>query len=88
MGILVTPFLKRVSISKSFCSLLDVEDDQNLPLVLDDEEDVSYDVESLFTNIPIKDTLEHIVEQIYTHKKLKPLCSELVFKRLLLKLAT
>ena len=88
LGIHVTPFPKRVNISKSFCSLLDDEDDENLPLVLDDEEDVSCDVESLFTNIPIKDTIEHIIEQIYTHKKLKPICSELIFKRLLLKLAT
>ena len=39
----------------------------NLPPLLYDEEDVSYDVESLFTNIPIKDTVEYIVEQIYTH---------------------
>ena len=46
------------------------------------------DVESLFTNIPIKDTIiEYIIEQIYTHKKLKPIYSKQIFKRLLLKLA-
>ena len=39
----------------------------NLPPLLYDEEDVTFDVESLFTNIPIKDTVEYIVEQIYTH---------------------
>ena len=44
------------------------------PPLLDDEEDLSYDVESLFTNIPIKDTIKYIIEQIYTHKKLKPIC--------------
>ena len=43
-------------------------------------------MESLFT--PIKDTIEYITEQIYTHKNLKSFCSELIFKHLLLKLAT
>ena len=60
----------------------------NLPPLIEDEEDVSYDVESLFTNIPIKETIDYIIEQIYTYKKLKPICSKLIFKRLLLKLAT
>ena len=53
----------------------------NLPPLLDDEEDVSYDVEFLFTNSPIKDTIEYIIEQIYKHKKLKNICSKLIFKR-------
>ena len=43
----------------------------NLPPLLDDKEHVSSDVESLFTNISIKDTMEYIIEQIYTHKKFK-----------------
>ena len=60
----------------------------NLPPLPDDEEDVSYDVESLFTNIPIKDTIEYITEQIHAHKKLKLICSKLIFKRLSLRLAT
>ena len=53
----------------------------NLPPLLDDEEDVSYDVESLFTSRPIKDTIEYIIEQIYKHKKIKPIYSKLIFKR-------
>ena len=40
----------------------------NLPPLLNDEEDVFDGVESLFTNIPIKDTIEYIIKQIYTHK--------------------
>ena len=36
----------------------------------DDEEDVSYDVDSLFTNILIQETINYIIEQIYVHKKL------------------
>ena len=35
----------------------------------DDEEDVLYDVESLFTNILIEETINYIIEQIYAHKK-------------------
>ena len=57
----------------------------NLPSLLCHEDDFSFDVQSLFTNISIKDTIEYIIEQIYTHKKLKPVCSKLIVKRLLLK---
>ena len=38
----------------------------NFPALLNDEDDLSYNVEFLFTNIPIKDTIEYIIEQIYT----------------------
>ena len=55
---------------------------------LQDDEDVSDDVESLFTNIPIKETIIYITENIYAHKKLIPICSKLIFRRLLIKLAT
>ena len=37
----------------------------NLLPLLDDEKDVFYDVECLFTNIPIKDAREYIIEYIY-----------------------
>ncbi|XP_066925101.1 uncharacterized protein [Clytia hemisphaerica] len=56
------------------------------PITLD-EEYVSYDVESLFTNVPINDTVDYILDQIYVHKKLPILCTRLVMKRLLLKLS-
>ena len=45
----------------------------NVPLSVD-EEDVSYDAESLFTNIPIKETIDYICDEIYNRKKLKPIC--------------
>ena len=45
-------------------------------------------MESLFTNIPINETIDYILDQIYNKKKLKPICPKLIFKRLLLKLAT
>ena len=54
----------------------------------EDEEGVSYDVESLFTNIPIKDTIDFICEEIYVHKKLEPICKKSIFKKLLYKLTT
>ena len=44
----------------------------SIPPLQDDEEDVSYDVESLFTNVPIQETINYIIEQIYVHKKLMP----------------
>ena len=59
----------------------------NLPPVKEDEEDVSYDVESLFTNIPIQDTINFIMEEIYVRNKIKPIASKLIFKRLLTRLA-
>ena len=40
----------------------------SIPPLQDDEEDVSYDVESLFTNIPIQETINCVTEQIYVHK--------------------
>ena len=59
----------------------------SIPLLQDDEEDVSYDVQSLFTNIPIQERINYIIEQIYVHKKLTPICSKLILRRLLIKLA-
>ena len=40
----------------------------SIPPLEDDEEDVSYDVKSLTTNIPIEETINYIIEQIYVHK--------------------
>ena len=45
----------------------------------DDEEYVSYDVVSLFTNVTLDETIYNIIESIYTHKKLPQICSKLVF---------
>ena len=43
---------------------------------LEDEEDVSYDVESLFTNIPVKETIYYTIDHIYEQKKLTPICKK------------
>ena len=52
------------------------------------EEYVSYDVESLFTNIPVDETINYIINEIYQKKKLPQICSKTIFKRLLYKLTT
>ena len=39
-------------------------------------------------DITIEETINYIIEQIYIHKKLTPICSKLIFRRLLIKLAT
>ena len=53
------------------------------PSLSQDEEYVSYDIESLFTNVPLHETINYIIEEIYINKKLKPMCNKLIFKRLL-----
>ena len=49
-------------------------------------EDVSYDVESLFTSIPVQETIDYILQRIYVRKEIKPFCKKSIFKKLLLKL--
>ena len=61
---------------------------KELPPLTEDEEGISYDIESLFTNIRIKDTSDYILDQIYVLRKLKSICSELIFKSLLAKFPT
>ena len=58
------------------------------PPLEENEGVVSYDVESLLISIPTHDTMKNILEEIYTHNKLSHICSNLIFKRLLSKLAT
>ena len=45
-------------------------------------------VETLFAKIPREETIRYIIDQIYHKGKFQPICSELIFKRSLLKLAT
>ena len=59
----------------------------NEPPLKENEEYVSYDVESLFTNVPVRETIEYIIDQIYNKEKLKTIATKLIFRRLLLKLA-
>ena len=56
--------------------------------LLPDEECRSYDIESLFTNVPVHETIDYILQEVYVKEKLSKICSKLIMKRLLLKLTT
>ena len=47
-----------------------------LPPLQKNEEYVSYDVDSLFTNILLKETINYIIHKIYNEKLLKPICKK------------
>ena len=49
---------------------------RDLPPLNNDEEYNSYDVDSLFTNILLKETVEYILKEIYVNRKMKPICSD------------
>ena len=53
------------------------------PLV--EDEYVSYYKDSLFTNISVQKTIDYIIHQIYTEKKLPEICNKTIFRWLLLK---
>ena len=57
-----------ISSTQQFPSMLN-----NVPLS-EDGEDISYDVESLFTSIPIKETIDFICGEICNRKKVRPIC--------------
>ena len=73
----------KIGDAQSFPSMLK----EQIPLSLD-EEYVLYDVESLFTNIPIDETISYIINKIYQKNKLPQICSKIIFKRVLYKLTT
>ena len=49
-------------------------------LLNSNEEYVSYDVDSLFTSIPLGETIYFIVDEIYIWKKLEPFCKKSVIR--------
>ena len=59
-----------------------------LPSLQKNEEYVSYEADSLFTNIALKETTDYIIHKIDNEKFLEPICKKLIFKRLLYKLTT
>ena len=56
--------------------------------LLPEKEYVSYDVESLFSNVPVHETIDYMLQETYVKEKLPIICSKLIMKRLLLKLTT
>ena len=73
----------KINDTKSFASQI-----KEQPPLDEDEEYVSYDVDSLFTNIPVQEAIDYIIHQIYTEKKLPHIYSKTIFRRLLLKVTT
>ena len=62
---------------QSFLSMLE----QQKPLSLG-EEYVLWDVHSVFTNIPVDETISYIINEIYQKNKLPQICNKIIFKRL------
>ena len=56
--------------------------------MLEDEENVSYDVISIFTNIPLNETINFIYDEIYIGERFQPIYKGSIFKKLFLKLTT
>ena len=59
---------------------------EEVPTILKEEpvidifkEDLLYGVELLFTNIPVKKTLDKILAELYDSNKIKPMCSNTTF---------
>ena len=89
-GKVVAEYLKLLADNKYV-----IKDTQSFPTMLNelpplkaDKEEVSYDVESLFTSVPINPTINHICDKIYRIKKLDPIFKESIFRKLLLKITT
>ena len=58
-----------IRLCKNECSTNDTQKFPNMlsliPPLQDDEQDLSCDVESLFTNIPIEATINYMIDQVY-----------------------
>ena len=70
----------KISDTQTFASMI-----KNQTPLSSNEEYVSCDVDSLFTNIPVEETIEYIIHQIYNEKKVPQICSKTIFRRLMYK---
>ena len=73
----------KINDTQTFASMI-----KNQAPLSSDEEYVSYDVDSFFTNIPVEDNIEYIIHQIYNEKKVLQICSKTFFRRLIYKSTT
>ena len=71
----------KIDDTQSFPSMLK----EQTPLSLDKEYG-SYDVESLFTNIAVDETIPYIINEIYQNNKLPQICGKIISRSLLYKL--
>ena len=73
----------KINDTQTFASII-----KNQTPLSPDEEYGSYDVDSLFTNIPVEETIKYIICQIYNEKKVPQICSKTIFRRLMYILTT
>ena len=73
----------KINDAQKFASMI-----KNQTPLSSDEELVSYDVDSLFTNIPVGKTIDYIIHQIYNKKKVPQICSKTIYRHLMYKLIT
>lgn len=90
MGKVIAQYLKLITKNEFVINNLqdNIQQMLNRLEVSEDEEDVSYDIESPFTNISINETIDFVCDEIYIHEKLQPICKRSIFKKRLLKLTT
>ena len=73
----------KINDTQTFASII-----KNQTPLSPDEEYGSYDVDSIFTNIPVEETIKYIICQIYNEKKVPQICSKTIFRRLMYILTT
>ena len=75
------PLCKNKYTINDTCSFADMI--KLLPPLPDDEKYISFGVVLLFTKTPWDETIDYIIESIYTYKKLPQIYSKFIFHRLL-----
>ena len=76
----------KASLNKSDCNILNTEDlirrlrEETIPAGY---KMISFDVESLFTNVPLDKTMDFVLKKVYNKKKIQTNFSKTVLKELL-----
>ena len=84
---IIAQYLQPLAISEyTISDTLSFPDILRENLLDSNEEYVSYDVDSLFTSIPLGETIDFVLDEFYVRKKLESFCKKSVFKKLLNKL--
>ena len=72
LGVIIYLLIEKINDTQTFASMI-----KNQSPLSPDEEWISYDLDSLFTNIPVEETIEYIIYQIYNEKKVPQICPKL-----------
>ena len=73
----------KINVTQSFASHI-----KEQPPLNKDVEYVSYNADYLYINIPVQESIDSIIHQIYTKTKLLHNCSQIIFRRLSLEVTT